>query len=247
MRPAASRNDCSVAEIPVLFGGDRLHLCRKLRRRRHDLVDVLERSRLHDLDLERLRQHRHAASDRVDAVHDLIDVGAGWARRNRVVRRVRSRRHRNWRRERDRDVAEDSDRFDGRHRSLRDLILVEDADQDLEISVAAQRYVADVSDAHAGQQHRLSLLEILSPREPRVQRIAVLQPAANEPQRSEQKDDDSHCDDNADRDFVATFHVCRSGCRRNAVSASRTRIVTEAITTARAVDRPTPSAPASVM
>ena len=37
----------------------------------------------------------------------------------------------------------------------------------------------------------------------------------------EQEDDDGHCDKNADRNFVATFHDCSRGVSTNAVSASR--------------------------
>ena len=40
------------------------------------------------------------------------------------------------------------------------------------ISVAAQVHVAHVADAHAGEQHGLPLLQVLAPREPRVERIA---------------------------------------------------------------------------
>src|SRR6185437_94992 len=122
-----------------------------------------------------------------------------------------------------------------------------DPQHHVEIAVAPQIHVAHVSHAHAGEQHRLSLLEVLPPGEPRVQRIAGLQSAAHQPQRAEDEHDDGDGDEHADRDFVATFHVWSRGPSTPAVRASSTRMVTEAMTTARAVDRPTPSAPASVM
>ena len=70
--------------------------------------------------------------------------------------------------------------------------------QDVEISVATQRHVADVADAHAGEQHGLPLLEVLAPREARVQRISRLQTAAHEPQRPENEDDDRDRDEYSD-------------------------------------------------
>ena len=118
---------------------------------------------------------------------------------------------RHGRRQRDRHVAEDADRLHRRLRAFRDRDTVVDPQHDVEIAVAPQRHVADVPDAHAGEQHRLSLLEVLSPGEARVERIARLQTAAHEPQRPEDEDDDRDRDENADGDFVATFHVWRKG------------------------------------
>ena len=47
-----------------------------------------------------------------------------------------------------------------------------DAQHDVEIAVVAQLHVGDAPDVHAGEQHRLPRLEVLPPRELRVERIA---------------------------------------------------------------------------
>ena len=61
-------------------------------------------------------------------------------------------------------------------------------------------------------------------------------------------DADDQCDreEQADGDLVASFHALMYGAKAAAMMASSTRIETEANTTARAVERPTPSAPAPV-
>src|SRR5262249_62059527 len=116
-----------------------------------------------------------------------------------------------------------------------------------ELATAPHGHVAEFSNSPASKQHRLPLLEVLAPGEASVQRIPVFHAPTHEPQRAEDEHDHRDGDEHSDSDFVAPIHDWRRGPSTPAVSASSTRIVTEEMTTARAVDLPTPSAPASVM
>src|SRR5690349_4294247 len=120
-------------------------------------MEILERSGFDDLGLERLREHRDVAPDRIDSRQDLIDVGARRTGGNGIIRRIRHGGRGDWWSQRDRDVAKDTDRLDDRCRAFRDLILVVDAEQDVEITIPTQRDIADVPDTDAGEQDRLSL------------------------------------------------------------------------------------------
>src|SRR4051812_43742784 len=208
---------------------------------------ILQRAGVDDLRLERREQCLRRQADRVDVTHDLVDVRGGLARRYCIARRVVLRGRRNGRRERDRDVAENADRLHRRRGALRYFVLVVHLDQNVEIAGAPQLNVAHIADVHTGQQDGLPLLEILSPGEPRVERISGAESAAHEKERAEDQHDDGDRYEYSDGDFVAAFHPRRNGARTPAVNASSARIVPEVMTTAFAVERPTPSAPASVM
>src|SRR5438094_178680 len=65
---------------------------------------------------------------------------------------VRCARHRDRRRQRHGDVAEDAHRPDGGHRTSGNRVPVVDAKHHVEVAVAAELYVADVADAHAREK-----------------------------------------------------------------------------------------------
>ena len=125
-------------EIPILLGDHALQLRGQYGGRRDGLVGVLERPGVDDLGLERLHQNLHAAADRIDARHDLIDVRGGDAGGDRIPRRVVLGRGRHRRRQCHGDVTEDADRLDCRDGALRHLVLVFDLNEHVEIAGASQ-------------------------------------------------------------------------------------------------------------
>jgi hypothetical protein len=104
-------------------------------------------------------------------------------------------------------VAEDPHRLHHRLGVARDAAAVLDLHHDVEGAVVAELHVADVAHLHAGEPHGLPHAQVGAPAELRVDRVALPEPAAHEPDGAGDADDEGDREEEPDGDLVASFHA----------------------------------------